>query len=153
MLKLTLHASSYDWQFQPIAGSTWSDSGSGPCHGPPGGAPPPAPRPAPPPTAPTAPVLTGLRVTPRHASRHTTFRFKLSEAARVRFGIARRRPAGFRRVGRLVTPGVTGANARAFNCTLRGRRLRPGVYRARAVARDVEGYPSKPRKVRFRIVR
>ena len=31
-LKLTLHANSYDWQFVPIAGQTFTDSGSGACH-------------------------------------------------------------------------------------------------------------------------
>jgi hypothetical protein len=33
VLKLTLHASSYDWQFVPEAGKTFSDSGSASCHG------------------------------------------------------------------------------------------------------------------------
>ena len=33
VLKLTLHASSYDWQFVPIAGQTFTDSGSGNCVG------------------------------------------------------------------------------------------------------------------------
>lgn len=32
VLKLTLHANSYDWQFVPIAGSTFTDSGTGTCH-------------------------------------------------------------------------------------------------------------------------
>jgi hypothetical protein len=32
VLKLTLHASSYDWQFIPIAGGTFTDAGSGTCH-------------------------------------------------------------------------------------------------------------------------
>jgi Calcineurin-like phosphoesterase len=36
ILKLTLHANGYDWQFIPIAGSTFTDSGSGTCHGAPG---------------------------------------------------------------------------------------------------------------------
>jgi hypothetical protein len=31
VLKLTLHATSYDWQFVPIAGQTFTDSGSGNC--------------------------------------------------------------------------------------------------------------------------
>jgi acid phosphatase type 7 len=31
-LKLTLHAGRYDWQFVPIAGRTFTDSGSGLCH-------------------------------------------------------------------------------------------------------------------------
>jgi Calcineurin-like phosphoesterase/Thrombospondin type 3 repeat len=32
VLKLTLHSSSYEWQFVPEAGKTFSDSGSGSCH-------------------------------------------------------------------------------------------------------------------------
>jgi acid phosphatase type 7 len=32
VLKLTLHATSYDWQFVPVAGGTFTDSGSGTCH-------------------------------------------------------------------------------------------------------------------------
>ena len=33
VLKLTLHSTSYDWQFVPIAGQTFSDSGTGNCVG------------------------------------------------------------------------------------------------------------------------
>ena len=43
ILKLTLHATSYDWKFLPIAGSTFTDSGTGSVH-------------AAPPTANQAPV-------------------------------------------------------------------------------------------------
>jgi acid phosphatase type 7 len=32
VLKLTLRTNGYDWQFVPIAGSTFTDSGSGTCH-------------------------------------------------------------------------------------------------------------------------
>jgi acid phosphatase type 7 len=32
VLKLTLHANSYDWQFVPEAGKTYSDSGTSSCH-------------------------------------------------------------------------------------------------------------------------
>jgi hypothetical protein len=32
VLKLTLHPTGYDWQFIPIAGQTFTDSGSGSCH-------------------------------------------------------------------------------------------------------------------------
>jgi len=32
VLKLTLHATSYDWQFIPVAGATFTDSGTGTCH-------------------------------------------------------------------------------------------------------------------------
>ncbi len=31
-MKLVLHQSSYDWQFLPTAGNTWTDTGSGTCH-------------------------------------------------------------------------------------------------------------------------
>jgi hypothetical protein len=31
VLKLTLHANSYDWQFIPIAGQTFTDSGTTQC--------------------------------------------------------------------------------------------------------------------------
>jgi hypothetical protein len=32
VLKLTLHASSYDWQFVPVAGASFTDSGTANCH-------------------------------------------------------------------------------------------------------------------------
>ena len=32
VLKLTLHAAGYDWQFVPVAGQTFTDAGSGTCH-------------------------------------------------------------------------------------------------------------------------
>jgi hypothetical protein len=32
VLKLTLKAGSYDWAFVPVAGETYTDSGSGTCH-------------------------------------------------------------------------------------------------------------------------
>jgi hypothetical protein len=32
VLKLTLHATSYDWQFVPVAGASFTDSGTGNCH-------------------------------------------------------------------------------------------------------------------------
>jgi Bacterial Ig-like domain (group 2)/Calcineurin-like phosphoesterase len=32
VLKLTLHTSSYDWQFVPVAGDTFTDTGTGTCH-------------------------------------------------------------------------------------------------------------------------
>ena len=35
VLKLTLNSGSYDWQFVPIAGKTFTDAGTGTCHGPP----------------------------------------------------------------------------------------------------------------------
>jgi PKD repeat protein len=41
VLKVTLRPDSYDWEFIPIAGNTFRDSGTGGCHGKPGDAPPP----------------------------------------------------------------------------------------------------------------
>jgi hypothetical protein len=38
VLKLTLHSSSYDFQFIPIAGQSFTDSGTTSCHGTPGAA-------------------------------------------------------------------------------------------------------------------
>ncbi len=32
ILKLTLHANGYDWRFLPVAGQTYTDSGSASCH-------------------------------------------------------------------------------------------------------------------------
>ena len=32
VLKLTLYAASYTWEFVPVAGMTYTDSGSGACH-------------------------------------------------------------------------------------------------------------------------
>jgi hypothetical protein len=32
VLQLTLHPDSYDWQFLPVEGKRWSDSGTGNCH-------------------------------------------------------------------------------------------------------------------------
>ncbi len=43
VLKLTLHPTSYDWQFLPVAGRTSTDAGTTACHGPPGTPPPPPP--------------------------------------------------------------------------------------------------------------
>jgi acid phosphatase type 7 len=108
VLFLTLHASSYDWRFVPEAGKTFTDSGSTSCHGPPPPPPPPSPPPPPPPGPDvTAPVISGLRASPRRFSvqpgpaaavkRGTTFHYGLSEAATVRVALSRR-SAG-RRVG------------------------------------------------------
>jgi 6-phosphogluconolactonase (cycloisomerase 2 family) len=132
----------------------------------------------------TLPTLTALSVTnsrfavssgrrPR-VRRGTTFRYTLSEAAKVTFRIARRtigrRVAGscrpltrrnrtrrkcvlFRRVGRITADAKQGKNRGRFSGKLRGRRLRPGRYRATAIATDAAGGQSAPRRVAFRIVR
>jgi len=154
VLKLALHPRSYGWHFQPIAGRTWTDNGSTPCHGP-GGAPlGSAPGSGPPATDRTAPVISRLSVKPRMFRRHTVFRFRLSEAATVRVGLARVPAKGrARRVGRFRDRGTAGANRRVFHRRVQGRRLRAGRYVARLVARDASGNYSSPKKVRFRVVR
>lgn len=57
VLKLTLRAAGYDWQFVPVAGQTLADAGTGACHG----------APAPDSAAPTAP--TGLAASSPSGSR------------------------------------------------------------------------------------
>jgi hypothetical protein len=52
VLELTLHSDGYDWEFLPVAGKTYTDSGSAACHGAPG------PPPPPPPSDTTPPVVT-----------------------------------------------------------------------------------------------
>jgi hypothetical protein len=47
VLKLTLHATSYDWQFVPEAGKSFTDSGGTACHGAASAQPPPQPDPDP----------------------------------------------------------------------------------------------------------
>ena len=49
--------------------------------------------------------------------------------------------------------GQAGRNSFKFTGRLRGRKLRPGRYRLVARARDAAGNKSKPKRVRFRIVR
>ncbi|HEY3237993.1 MAG TPA: metallophosphoesterase, partial [Acidimicrobiia bacterium] len=47
VMKLTLHANSYDWEFVPEAGKTFTDTGTASCHGAPSVSPPPPPPPPP----------------------------------------------------------------------------------------------------------
>ena len=164
VLTLSLHESSYDWRFVPIAGRSFSDSGSGTCHGPSPPVPvPPPPAPAPPSPGPvvdrTAPVISHLTLSRRRFSvrpggRGTTFRYTLSEIAAVRFRIARKVAGhGYRKVGAFTDQAVAGRNKRRFRGKLDGRRLRRGRYRARLVAIDYVGNRSQPKRVRFRVVR
>ena len=153
VLKLTLRPTSYTWQFVPIAGRTFTDSGSGACHSP---APPPPP--PPPPADTTAPVISNLRVTRKRFKRRTKFRFELSEAARVRYVIARKAKrrngrARYRKVGTFSHAGIAGHNGRRFRAKIGKRRLRAGRYRAKVSARDAAGNRSRSAQVRFRIVR
>jgi len=151
VLKLTLHPTSYDWLFVPEAGRTFTDAGSQACHGP-------IPPPPPPPPDVTAPVISRLTLKPsrlRAAGRAALFRYRLSEAATVRFTIKRRVKghARYRRVGDFVQSGVAGRNTRRFRAKIRTRRLRPGRFLAMLGATDAAGNHSRVKKVAFRVVR
>jgi hypothetical protein len=116
----------------------------------------------------------GAREVPVSAvTRGTTFRYSLSAAARVVFTIDRRLPGRrvgrrcvaptranrgrrrctrLRRAGRFARASVAGANAKRFSGKIGRRRLVPGRYRARLVAR-AGGLSSLPRLLYFRVVR
>jgi hypothetical protein len=103
-----------------------------------------------------APVAARAAALRRKPKRGTTFRYTLSEAARVSIAIERRlrgRTARYRRIGRLVAQKLAGRRSTRFSGRLRGRPLRPGRYRARVVAVDSLGARSSPRRLRFRVVR
>jgi len=160
ILRLTLHQASYDWRFVPIAGKTFSDSGSGSCHGP-SPAVPVTPPPSPPPASAvdrTAPVISNLSLSrKRFRVRRrggTTFRYTVSEISAVKFRIKRRVAGGsrYRSVGTFTDQAVAGRNKRRFRGRLRGKRLRPGAYRAGLVAVDFVGNRSRPKRVSFRVV-
>jgi hypothetical protein len=106
--------------------------------------------------------------------RGTTFRYTLSEPARVVFGIRRARPG--RRVGRrcvkptrrnrarrkctryvlvrrfAVPVGATSIRKR-FSGKIGRRSLKPGRYQATLIATDAAGNASAPKRLRFRVVR
>jgi hypothetical protein len=148
VLKLTLHPASYDWQFVPEAGRTFTDAGSEPCHGlitPP---PPPGPLPDG-----TTPVITRLRLAPRPIRRQSFFRYELSEAAKVKFTIKRKAKGHYRSVGEFAQLGSAGANERRFRAKIRARRLRPGTFEARLRAVDAAGHRSAPKTIGFRVLR
>ena len=128
VLKLTLHASSYDWQFVPIAGKTWTDSGSGQCHGPAG-----SPL-VPPPPAPsldrTPPAITNLRLAPPFQAPHGVPLHPLGAGVRE---IRRRPPPWWSALsaGRKVHAGRGGGDQHAPVPLRRGRKA--------SEARQVQG--------------
>jgi CSLREA domain-containing protein len=108
------------------------------------------------------------------ARKGTTFRFRLSEAARVVFDIQQPRP-GRRVAGRCVKPkrsnrrrpackrfvtaarfAVTakaGDNVKKFSGRVGRRALKPGRYRATLTATDAAGNSSTPKRLALRVVR
>jgi hypothetical protein len=165
VLKLTLHPASYDWQFVPAAGGTFTDSGTTACHPPP---------PPPPPPDVTPPAISGVTVRPPAIVSTGTLSFHLSEPATVRVRVKRRvkgrlvggrcRPATranrrkrpcrrYRQIAVLTHVGVAGRNSRRIRPAGQRRRPVPGVYRAGLRAIDAAGNRSAVRTVRFRVVR
>jgi hypothetical protein len=137
-----------------------------------------------------APVLTRARMSPRvwavnrrgraevrltrRARRGTTFRYTLSEAARVVFRIDRKtrgrkvggkcrretrrnrkrsRCTRYVRAGSFAQAARAGANRKRFSGRIGRARLRPARYRVTLTATDTSGNPSRPKRLNFRVVR
>jgi CSLREA domain-containing protein len=98
-----------------------------------------------------APVILSASVKPKTFKRRrgTTFRYKLSEAAKVVFTIQRKKGRRYVRTARFSKSSKAGANARKFKT----RKLRPGRYRATLVATDAAGNRSKAKRLAFRVKR
>ena len=108
------------------------------------------------------------------AKKGTTFRYRLSEPARVVFTIERALPgrrAGRRcakptsrnrekrkctrysRFGRFSHAGTAGSNSKRYSGRIGRKSMKPGRYRATLLARDLAGNRSKPRALKLRVVR
>jgi hypothetical protein len=101
----------------------------------------------------TRPVVRKLGMTHRRFRVRrgaTAFRFRLSERSSVKIVIKRRG----KRVGTIRRRGLSkGAHRVRFNGRLKGRKLRPGRYLAVLTATDAAGNVSRPRRIRFRVLR
>jgi hypothetical protein len=150
----------------------------------------PVPPPSTPPPPDLPPVLSSLSLTNRtfaavgasiksrppavRVPRGTTFRFTLSEPARVRIAFSRatagrrvgrsclaatqarrnrRKCTRYVAVGSISVSAVVGRNSVKFSGRLKGRALASGVYRASLTARDAIEQRSRVRTVSFRVVR
>ena len=159
VLRLTLHAASYDWQFLPAGDGTYTDSGSAACSTadgpsppppppveppPPGSAPPPPVPPAPPPFPPGAQPAPAPPPAPpaRERSRITIGRgpIRVSASGRMRIWLACPR-RGPRCRGRLV---VHAAAARAAAARTPRTRLGTGTF-------DVRAASARPVVIRLRV--
>jgi CSLREA domain-containing protein len=85
--------------------------------------------------------------------RGTTFRYRLSEAARVVFTIQRRKGKRFVQAKRFAKQSKAAANSKKFSGRIGKGTLKPGRYRATLVATDAAKNRSKPKRLTFRIVR
>ena len=110
----------------------------------------------------------------RKVKRGTTFRYALSEAARVLFTIerkntgkkvgkrcrkerrsnrAKKRCTRYVRVAGFAHEAAAGTNAKRFSGRIGSKRLSPGSYRARLAGTDTAGNTGKTAVVRFRVVK
>jgi hypothetical protein len=85
--------------------------------------------------------------------RGTTFRYRLSEAARVVFTIQRRHGKRFVQARRFAKVSKAGANTKKFSGRIGERALKPGRYRATLVATDAAGNRSKAKRLTFKVLR
>lgn len=99
----------------------------------------------------SAPVILSASVKPKTFRRRhgTTFRYRLSEAARVKFTLQRHKGRHWVRAKRFTKLSKAGANRKK----LVTRKLKPGRYRATLVATDTAGNHSKAKRLTFRIKR
>jgi len=97
-----------------------------------------------------APKLRGVE--PGKIKLGTSFRYRVSEAATVRFKIERKKGKRFKKLGSRPQAAKAGANKLKWNGKLKGKPLKPGRYRATVVATDKAGGRSAPKTVGFRIL-
>jgi len=97
-----------------------------------------------------APKVRGVK--PGAIKLGTTFRYRVSEAATVRFKIERKKGKRFKKLGSRPQAAKAGANKLKWNGKLKGKPLPPGRYRATVVATDKEGGRSAAKTVGFRIL-
>jgi PKD repeat protein len=95
-----------------------------------------------------APKVYGVK--PGKVKLGTTFHFKVSEPASVRFKFESKQGKRFKKLGSRATK--PGAKKLRWNGKLKGKPLRPGHYRATVIATDKEGARSAPKTVGFRIL-
>jgi hypothetical protein len=117
---------------------------------------------------------TSINARRRKVKRGTTIRYTLSEAATVRLRIdrrlkgrkvgkrcrkptrrnrTRRRCTRFKRAGTLTRTGKVGKNRVKFSGRIGSKALKRGKYRLTITATDPAGNKSKPKRLKFRIVK
>lgn len=79
-------------------------------------------------------------------------RKRAGDARAYRRALRRQSCRGFRQVGRIVRRVRPGRNSIQFNGRVAGRRLAPGVYRAKLIVTDSAGQRSRAEALRFRVL-